>query len=258
MNLKLIIKGFIVGLGKIIPGVSGSLFAFSLGIYENLIEAITHFFDNPKTHFKLLFNFSLGVFISIIFFSKIILYFLNNYYNATMYLFLGLILGTSIPFIKKVKFTKKNNIIFLITLSLMLLLPLIHTSNNFIFNGSIIHYIYTSFLGLIDAFSSILPGVSGTAIFMLLGSYEYVLTILSNPFSLVFIIYVIGLVIGLIIICYIMNYLLKNKKEETYSLILAFMIGSIFLLFLKLLTTINIFLILIFLIGLINGYLFDK
>ena len=40
MNLKLILKGFIVGIGKIIPGVSGSMLAYSLGIYEPLMEAV--------------------------------------------------------------------------------------------------------------------------------------------------------------------------------------------------------------------------
>ena len=43
MNLKLIIKGFIVGVGKIIPGVSGAMLAMFMGIYEDLMEAVTHF-----------------------------------------------------------------------------------------------------------------------------------------------------------------------------------------------------------------------
>jgi len=49
MNIKLILKGFIVGLGKIIPGVSGSMLAITLGIYENILEAVTNFFNNPKS-----------------------------------------------------------------------------------------------------------------------------------------------------------------------------------------------------------------
>ena len=44
----LILKGFIIGIGKIIPGVSGSLLAISLGVYERAIEALIHLKDNFK------------------------------------------------------------------------------------------------------------------------------------------------------------------------------------------------------------------
>ena len=45
-NIMLLIKGFIMGIGNIIPGVSGGTLALTLGIYERFIEAISHFFDN--------------------------------------------------------------------------------------------------------------------------------------------------------------------------------------------------------------------
>ena len=43
----LLLKGFIVGIGKIIPGVSGAMLAMSLGIYEDSIKAINNIFKNP-------------------------------------------------------------------------------------------------------------------------------------------------------------------------------------------------------------------
>jgi len=258
MDIKLILKGFIVGLGKIIPGVSGSMLAMTLGIYENVIEAVTNFFSNPKKHLKLLMNFGIGVFLAIIIFSKIILFLLTNYYNETMYLFLGLILGTLIPFSKNLKINIKNILIFIIFISLMFLVTYLDTSTKFIFSGSIFNYLYVIFLGIIDAFTSIVPGISGTAIFMILGVYEFVLNILGSPFSLLFIFYLFGMVFGIIVICYIMNYLLKNKKEETYSIIFAFMIGSILILFLDLIQSFNFYLLLIFIIGILFGFYFDK
>lgn len=258
MNLFLILKGFIVGLGKIIPGVSGSMLAMTLGIYENVLEAITNFFANPKKHFKLLLNFGIGVFLAIIIFSKIILFLLTNYYNETMYLFLGLILGTLIPFSKNLKLNLKNILIFFIFLSLMFLMTYLDTSTKFIFTGSLFHYLYIILLGIIDAFTSIVPGISGTAIFMMLGVYEFVLGILASPFSILFILYLLGMVFGIVVICYIMNYLLKNRKEETHSIIFAFMVGSILILFLDLLKALNIYLIVVFLIGVFFGFYFDK
>ncbi|MGL4387935.1 MAG: undecaprenyl phosphate translocase family protein, partial [Brevinema sp.] len=39
-TISLIIKGMIVGIANIIPGVSGGTMAFILGIYKELSEAI--------------------------------------------------------------------------------------------------------------------------------------------------------------------------------------------------------------------------
>ena len=47
-NISLIIKGFFIGVGKIIPGVSGSLLAITMGIYDKLMNSIGNFFCNIK------------------------------------------------------------------------------------------------------------------------------------------------------------------------------------------------------------------
>ena len=246
MNILLIIKGFIVGIAKIIPGVSGAMLAMTLGIYEKIIDAITNFFNNPKDNLKILLNFGIGCFIAIILFSKLILFLLNNYYYLTIYLFLGLILGTLINFKKKLIFSKKNIFILIISSIILFIFTNFKSSNIFIFKGTLLNYLYTILLGFIDAATSIIPGISGTVIYMLLGTYQYVLSILSNPFSLVFIMFLIGLFIGIIIVCYIMNYLLKYKKEETYIIIFAFMIISIITLFFKVLNGFNIYTLILF------------
>ena len=45
------LKGIIVGIGKIIPGVSGSMLAISMGIYEKLLNSINNFFSDIKDYF---------------------------------------------------------------------------------------------------------------------------------------------------------------------------------------------------------------
>lgn len=258
MNIKLIIKGFIIGLGKILPGISGSMLAITLGIYEKLINIITNFTSNIKENIIFLLNFIIGVIIALVLFSKILLYLLNNYYSYTMYLFIGLIIGTIISFSKEIKISKKNIIIFIIFLSLMLFLSNINSSIKFIYEKTIINNIYIIILGFIDATTMIIPGISGTAIFMLLGVYEFVLNLFSNPISFLFILYGIGMFSGIIIISYIMKYLLDNYKDEAYSIIMALSISSILILISNVISLINIKTIILLLIGLIIGTLFDK
>ena len=139
--MKLILKGIIIGIGKIIPGVSGSVLAISLGVYESSISCITNFFKDIKYNIKYLGLLGIGIIISITCLSKIIVYCLDNYYIYTMFLFIGLIVGSSNLKLKN----KKYNYISLITFSLVLAFGLISQNNQIVFSSSIIKFIYMIF-----------------------------------------------------------------------------------------------------------------
>ena len=112
--LTLLLKGFIVGIAKIILGVSGALIAISFGIYEKSIKAISEFFKNPITNFLYLFPIGLGVLLSISLTSGLILYFIllsKHIINIStkIILFLKkLILKPIIKLLKKLYFLAKN------------------------------------------------------------------------------------------------------------------------------------------------------
>ena len=91
--IVLFFKGILVGVGKIIPGVSGAIIAILLGIYEEGLKKINSLFKDFKNSLKFLFPIGLGVLTSTFFFSKIIVNSLNKYYLPTMLLFCGLIFG---------------------------------------------------------------------------------------------------------------------------------------------------------------------
>ena len=76
----LFIKGIIIGIGKIIPGVSGSMLAISMGIYEQLVNSVNNLFKDFKKNIKFLAKIGFGIAISIILFSNIILKCLDSYY----------------------------------------------------------------------------------------------------------------------------------------------------------------------------------
>ena len=53
-KLILIVKGMIIGIGQIIPGVSGGMLAITLGLYEKGINAISNLFSDLKGNIKFL------------------------------------------------------------------------------------------------------------------------------------------------------------------------------------------------------------
>jgi len=253
-------KGIIIGIGKIIPGVSGSLLAISLGVYEKAIDSLINIYKDSK-NMVFLGKIGIGILISIIFFSKIILYFLNNYYLYTMIFFIGLMMGNVPSSIKIVKQAKKKDIIYLL-LSLLLVYiiykfksPIVY-SPNISFNNFVIIFI----LGIIDAITMIVPGISGTALFMMLNCYHFIMDLFSNLFSKIYftITFGIGVIIGILITGYIMNKLLTNHKEKVHLVILGFTISSLVVLLIPIIKMITPFNVIPLAILLILGFIISK
>lgn len=247
----LIIKGLVIGIGKIIPGVSGSMLAISMGIYQKLIDCINNFFKFPKKNFSFLFKISIGVVISVVFLSNLILDCLNKYFLITMFFFIGLIIG-GVSDIKK-NTNKKYNYISIISFIIITILGFINIDNKVNINNDFLNIIYFIFIGVVDAFTMVVPGISGTATLMMLGAYEKVIQMYSNIFNFsllvdnlkIIIPYILGMGIGIIITVKIIQYLFKNFKEKTYNAILGFSISTIILMFIKCINSFYTFLQLI-------------
>ena len=100
-SLLLFIKGFILGVANIIPGVSGGTLAVSLGLYEKILDVIGNFLKNIKKNIGFLIPIVLGIGIALITTSKVVSYALTNFKPQTIFLFVGLIYGgTSLLMIK--------------------------------------------------------------------------------------------------------------------------------------------------------------
>lgn len=224
--MLLIIKGFIVGLGKIIPGVSGSLIAIRLNVYEDLVCSINHFFSNIKQNSIFLFKLCVGILLAVIIGSNIITYLLKFFYYPTMIIFLILIL-TGIPDI-----LKKTNKYLIAFITIILYLSLMFLPKLNLFSS---YY----FMGFLEAFTTIIPGISGTALFMSFGIYDELLSLFSNIYTFNFSILIpfsIGLLIGGLIIMRFIDYCFNKYKNETYGVILGLLIGSIILMIFSVVT----------------------
>lgn len=219
----LLLKGIIIGIGKIIPGVSGSLLAIRLNVYERLIYSVNNLFKDFKNNSIFLIKLGIGIIISIIFGSKIIIHLLDNYYWFTKIIFIILII-TGIPVVIKEVNNYYISILSFTIYILLLYIPNIDLLSSFFF------------IGFLEAFTTIIPGISGTAIFMSFGLYDELLNMFANihllplkqllPFS-------IGLIIGGIIIIRFIDYCFKYKREKTYSVILGLLLGSLLMMIIK-------------------------
>lgn len=88
-----IIKGIMIGIANIIPGVSGGTMAVSLGIYDRLIGSISGLFREFKKSILFLIPIIIGAGIGIVGFTYAIEYLLDKHTFVTCMAFVGLILG---------------------------------------------------------------------------------------------------------------------------------------------------------------------
>ena len=233
--MRLFLKGMMIGLGKIIPGVSGALIAINLGVYERLIDAITHFFDNRKSNLKFLLLISFGIISAIIFGSRIIIYLFENYRFITMMFFVGLISGGTYNFSKQITYNKQNIIIIIITIILLLSLTILNIDNNYQLKNNGTDNLIFFLGGVVEVFSSLIPGISGTSLLMIIGIYHHILFIVSRLFNVGYVMnnfnlylsYGLGMFVSLIVGIKLISYLINKHKNITYTMILGLSLASI-------------------------------
>ena len=242
-KLILFIKGVVLGVAFVIPGVSGGTLAVLMGIYEELIEAASNFYKsiaNFKKYFMYLLPIGLGVVFSVAVFAKLIKFGLDKAPIITILIFLGMIIGGIHALVRNVKGTKinlKDMTLMLVGLIIVISMLIFHKSNSNVVltNMSITGYITLLLVGAIAAVTMVVPGISGSFTLMLIGYYEPILNLVNDitsfknlgPNLILIFIFMLGVFIGIIFISKIIEWCLKHYKRETYYAIIGFVLSSI-------------------------------
>lgn len=236
--ILLLLKGFIMGIANIIPGVSGGTLAIILGIYEKLIDVLSAFWKNLKKNILFILPLLIGMGMALIAGSFVIDWGLENFPIATTMFFVGLVIG-GIPFIyMKVhkKYNVVNIIIFLVIFALVVLISVISMNNSVSLDKlNFLEIVKLFFVGVVAAATMIIPGISGSLVLMNLGYYEPVidaikgLTKISEMGHNICILLPLGLgvIVGLVLIAKLIKWLLKKFPVQSYFGILAFVTASI-------------------------------
>lgn len=247
MFLILLLKGFLIGIAFIIPGVSGGSLAIYLGVYDKLIYSITHVFKELKKSILFLLPLGIGLFLSIILFAKLLglLIALNSV--ITLSFFIGLLLGGIPSLYQKIK-DKKKSISSIISFSVSFIIVLLllfgklgnisSAIDTFDFNA--ITYLLIFGLGFISAVTMIVPGVSGSALLITLGFYTAIVTnVVGNILDFtqftynlkVVIPFGLGAILGVFIVSKFIEISMKKFFVQTYSAIIGFIFSSAIVIF---------------------------
>lgn len=243
-----VLRGIVIGIANVIPGVSGGTMMVSMGIYDRLILVLTHFIKRIKEAVALLVPIAIGMLLAIAIFAKLFSEVLfPKFPLQTNLFFIGLILG-GLPIIyKKVKGASvrfPHILAFALFFVLVVGLAVIGEGNGASADITLSfgNVVKLFFVGVIAAATMVVPGVSGSMIMMILGYYNTIIDTINEFINALkafdiaamldtFIILVpfgIGVVIGIVVVAKLIEFMLKKYPALTYWAIIGLIVASPF------------------------------
>ena len=221
-------KGLLIGMAVIVPGVSGGTVALITGLYEKIISALSSvklkMFLKKTEFLKFVNQFSdlipaffgglIGFFTAV----RWMAFLIESYPVAVYGLFSGLILASAPLLFEKIKIDRLH--ILMVVLSSIFVFLL-----SFFDAFSLEHPFWILFSVYLAVLAVLLPGVSGSYILVLMGTYSFVLKELSRLSWMNFLFIVLGAFVlttgsrGI-------EYLLKKFPSLTMAVLIGMMLGG--------------------------------
>lgn len=237
--------GVFIGLAVIVPGVSGSAVAIIFRLYEKLLYAFGNILKEFKRCAKFLVPIIIGAVIGLVVGFLGVQYLMELIPFAIVALFAGLMLG-AFPAVtdqfKGEKITLPRALLFLAGLALPIVLSVVScniaTGEQVLENAQFYHYILFVVIGYVIAITQLVPGLSATAVLMMLGYFTPLLNSVSvsywgvNP--QIFIVYAclaVGFILGLLTVSKGMSKLIEKRRAGTFFTVAGLSLGSVVTMF---------------------------
>ena len=226
--LTRIIKGIVIALGFILPGISGGVLAAILGIYERMIGFLAHPFKDFKENVLYFIPVAIGMLLGIGLFSYPIEYLLENYQVFVLWSFAGAIIGTIPSLLKEsTRESDRDKIDLAWFWTTFIISGIGLYALNFVVGVLAPSFFNFILAGSLLALGVLVPGLSPSNLLLILGLYAPMLTGFKI-FDLFGTFLPIGIGAGatLIIFSKLMDYALNNYHSRVYHFIIGIVLSS--------------------------------
>ena len=229
-----VVAGFMIGIGGILPGVSGGILAVSFGLYRPMLDAVANLFKDTKKSLLFLLPIGAGAALGFFLGSVALHRIIQSYYNEIMYLFVGLVVGGIPSFLQEAnsKGFKKRwlaaTIVGAVAASSLLLIK----------NGAEVAEeaayltLWQSLLtGFILSVGVVIPGISTSFMLMYLGWYRPAMAAVANMDIISLLLMGVGVVSCSLILIKGVRWTFSHFRGYSYYAVLGFLIVSVALIF---------------------------
>lgn len=243
--IKSFLKGIVVGIANIVPGVSGGTMMVSMGIYDKLIHCITHLFSEFKKSVLFILPIAIGMVAAIAGSSFGLVWLFDHFPIQTNLLFVGLILGGLPAIYGKVKgkTIKIGHILAgLLFFAFVVAMAALGESegNAADLSVNVVNVLKLVGVGVIASATMVIPGVSGSMVLMLIGFYYPVINAIKDFISAltavdvpgilagcgILVPFGIGIVVGVFGIAKLMEIIFEKFPLYAYWAIIGLIVAS--------------------------------
>lgn len=223
-----VLKGMIIALGFILPGVSGGVLAAILGIYERMIRFLAHIKENFVENVLYFTPVAIGMVLGIAAFSYPVNLLLDNYKVIVLWGFAGAIIGTIPSLIKESVKESDRDRADTVTFWLSFILSgiFLYSLNGMV--GTLpANFLSFVLAGALIALGILIPGLSPSNLLLILGLYSPMLTRFKRlDLFGTFLPIGIGGALALILFSKAMDYILKHYHSRVYHFIIGIVLSS--------------------------------
>lgn len=230
-RLRVILCGFITGSVMAVPGISGGSAAMIIGVYDDLLRAVSRCFSEPRRNIPLLLRFALGGILGLFLMAGAISRLLTTPAEVPVrFLFLGAVAGGIPAIFRKAGVCRMNASGLALILSGAAAVLLLASLPEGLFTPGERGFadIALQFTGgMLLAAALVLPGISASHFLYMLGIYDAVMEKLSTLDLIPLLPLAAGTVLGIFLTARLIETLFQRHQAGTFLVILGFMLASL-------------------------------
>lgn len=167
-----VLQGALIGLGAVLPGISGGVLCVVFGIYKTIMEFLADPFRKFKTHFPKLLPVVIGGAVGFLGIANVLAFLLEKYPAPSVCLFVGLITGMLPSLFREAGEQGRSKASYVSMVIAMVIVFALLISLKVLFVEITPNFAWYIFCGFCLALSVIAPGMSFSTLLMPLGLYE--------------------------------------------------------------------------------------
>ncbi len=222
-----LIKGMIVGIGGIVPGLSGGVLAVVFGLYEPLMKFLGNLKDKFMKNLLFFLPVGIGLVLGIVAFSAVVDFAFTNYAAQFTWLFIGFISGTFPSLFKTAgKEGRKPQhwwVLVIMSVGMFVFLHWMETIKSVTLEQTFVNWLLS---GALIGLGVVVPGMSPSNFLIYLGLYQPMASGIAHLDFSVIIPLALGLIICVFAFAKLVSWLFKKYYAFMYHFILGIVVGS--------------------------------
>ena len=222
-----LVKGALVGIGAITPGLSGGVLMVVFGIYEPLLRFLADIHRKFVQNIRYFLPVGIGGVLGIVGFSAVVDFAFSNYAAQFTWLFIGFIAGTFPSLLKtSAKQGRKTWHWFLLAAVALGMYFLMHWFESIRSVSMTPNFLVWVMSGALTGLGLVVPGMSPSNFLIYLGLYQPMASGIRQLDFGVIIPLILGVVLVIVLFAKLVNWLFRHHYAFMYHLILGIVVGS--------------------------------